>query len=137
MNSPKRQKFLGLVLLASLIQGIVDIFLVGLLARLVGLLAGAKLGIKSLEFGFGGGLLDQAGWIVVLLIASFWFASIRFGVALLEALLAADIWSDLVNKVYRNLLLQNTRFSRRNAHPFSLSVSIGSSRVSLQQSFLH
>ena len=110
--SPKRQKFLGLVLLASLIQGIVDIFLVGLLARLVGLLAGAKLGdqIPGIRF-FGGGLLDQAGWIVVLLIASFWFASaIRFGVALLEALLAADIWSDLVNKVYRNLLLQNYAF---------------------------
>ena len=110
--SPKRQKFLGLVLLASLIQGIVDIFLVGLLARLVGLLAGAKLGdqIPGIRF-FGGGLLDQAAWIVVLLIASFWFASaIRFGVALLEALLAADIWSDLVNKVYRNLLLQNYAF---------------------------
>ncbi|WP_028953414.1 ABC transporter ATP-binding protein [Synechococcus sp. CC9616] len=110
--SPKRQKFLGLVLFTSLIQGVVDIFLVGLLARLVGLLAGAKLGdqIPGIRF-FGGGLLDQAGWIVVLLIGSFWFASaIRFGVALLEALLAADIWSDLVNKVYRNLLLQNYDF---------------------------
>ncbi|RPF81744.1 MAG: ABC transporter ATP-binding protein, partial [Synechococcus sp. TMED20] len=37
-------------------------------------------------------------------------SAIRFGVALLEALLAADIWSDLVNKVYRNLLLQNYDF---------------------------
>jgi len=109
---PRRLRFLGLVLLASLFQGIVDILLVGLLARLVGLLAGAKLGdqIPGIRF-FGGGLLDQAGWIVVLLIAAYWFASgIRFGVALLESLLTAEIWSDLVNKVYRNLMLQRYEF---------------------------
>ena len=35
---PKRLRFLALVLLASLLQGLIDIFLVGLLARLVGLL---------------------------------------------------------------------------------------------------
>ena len=110
--SPKRRKFLGFVLIASLFQGIIDILLVGLLSRLVGLLAGAKLDdqIPGIRF-FGGGLLDQAGWIVLLLIASFWFASaVRFGVALLEALLTADIWSDLVQKVYNNLLLQNYEF---------------------------
>ena len=110
--SPKRRKFLVVVLVASFFQGVLDILLVGLLARLVGLLAGAKLEdqIPWIRF-FGGGFLDQAGWIVVLLIASFWFASaVRFGVALLEALLAADIWSDLVNKVYGNLLMQNYEF---------------------------
>ena len=42
--APERRGFLALVPLASLLQGLVDIFLVGLLARLVGLLAGAKLG---------------------------------------------------------------------------------------------
>ena len=110
--SPKRRKFLVVVLVASFFQGVIDILLVGLLSRLVGLLAGAKLEdqIPWIRF-FGGGFLDQAGWIVVLLIASFWFASaVRFGVALLEALLAADIWSDLVNKVYGNLLMQNYEF---------------------------
>ena len=109
---PKRLRFLALVLLASLLQGLIDIFLVGLLARLVGLLAGAKLGdqIPGIRF-FGGGMLDQAGWIVALLIAAYWLASgIRFGVALLESLLTAEIWSDLVNKVYRNLMLQNYEF---------------------------
>ena len=78
--SPKRRKFLVVVLVASLFQGVIDILLVGLLARLVGLLSGAKLGdqIPGIRF-FGGGFLDQAGWIVVLLIASFWFASaVRF-----------------------------------------------------------
>ena len=110
--SPKRRKFLAVVLIASLFQGVIDMLLVGLLARLVGLLAGAKLEdqIPGIRF-FGGGFLDQAGWIVLLLIASFWLASaVRFGVALLEALLAADIWSDLVNKVYGNLLMQNYEF---------------------------
>ena len=110
--SSRRLRFLAVVLLASLFQGIVDILLVGLLARLVGLLAGAKLGdqIPGIRF-FGGGLLDQAGWIVVLLITAYWFASgIRFGVALLESLLTAEIWSDLVNKVYNNLMLQRYEF---------------------------
>ena len=110
--SPRRLRFLAVVLLASLFQGIIDILLVGLLARLVGLLAGAKLGdqIPGIRF-FGGGLLDQAGWIVVLLITAYWFASgIRFGVALLESLLTAEIWSDLVNKVYNNLMLQRYEF---------------------------
>ena len=110
--SSRRLQFLAVVLLASLFQGIVDILLVGLLARLVGLLAGAKLGdqIPGIRF-FGGGLLDQAGWIVVLLITAYWFASgIRFGVALLESLLTAEIWSDLVNKVYNNLMLQRYEF---------------------------
>ena len=114
--APERRRFLALVLLASLMQGLVDIFLVGLLARLVGLLAGAKLGdqIPGIRF-FGGGLQDQAGWIVVLLIAAYWLASgIRFGVALLESLLTAEIWSDLVNKVYRNLMLQRYEFFVKN-----------------------
>ena len=114
--APERRRFLALVLLASLMQGLVDIFLVGLLARLVGLLAGAKLGdqIPGIRF-FGGGLQDQVGWIVVLLIAAYWLVSgIRFGVALLESLLTAEIWSDLVNKVYRNLMLQRYEFFVQN-----------------------
>ena len=108
----KRLRYLILVLLASLVQGLIDILLIGLLARLVGLLAGAKLGdqIPGIRF-FGGGLLDQSGWIVALLIAAYWLASgMRFGVALLESLLTAEIWSDLVNKVYRNLMLQQYEF---------------------------
>ena len=113
--SPQRLRFLCFVLAASLFQGIVDILLIGLLARLVGLLAGARLGdqIPGIRF-FGGGLFDQAGWIVLLLIAAYWLASgIRFGVALLESLLTADIWADLVNKVYRNLMLQRYEFFMR------------------------
>ena len=108
----KRLRYLIFVLLASLVQGLIDILLIGLLARLVGLLAGAKLGdqIPGIRF-FGGGLLDQSGWIVALLVGAYWLASgMRFGVALLESLLTAEIWSDLVNKVYKNLMLQQYEF---------------------------
>ena len=110
--SPDRRRFLIVVLICSFFQGLLDIFLVGLLARLVGLLAGARLSdqIPGIRF-FGGDFLDQAGWIVGLLIAAYWLASgIRFGVALLQARLTAEIWSDLVNKVYNNLLLQGYPF---------------------------
>ena len=57
--SPERRKSLLIVLAASLFQGVIDILLVGLLARLVGLLAGAKLEdqIPGIRF-FGGGFLD-------------------------------------------------------------------------------
>ena len=54
-----RVRFLLVILAASFLQGLMDILLVALLARLVGLMAGVKLadqipGIKV----FGGGLLD-------------------------------------------------------------------------------
>ena len=109
---PSRVRFLVLVLAASFLQGLMDILLVGLLARLVGLMAGVKLadqlpGIRV----FGGDMLDQAGWLLALLIAAFWLTSgLRFGVAFLQSMLSAEIWNDLVNKVYRNLMLQNYEF---------------------------
>ena len=110
------------VLLASLLQGLLDVFLVALLARLVGLLSGARLndylpGIKV----FGGGFLDQSGWLVVLLIAAFWLsATVRFAVALMQNLLSAEVWNDLVNKVYDNLMRQKFDFFVRQ-HTANLS----------------
>ena len=109
---PNRLRFLVVVLVASFLQGLMDILLVGLLARLVGLMAGVKLadqipGIKV----FGGGMLDQVGWLLGLLIVAFWLTSgLRFGVAYLQSMLSAEIWNDLVNKVYRNLMLQDYEF---------------------------
>ena len=108
----QRSTLLGFVLLGSLAQGLMDVFLVALLARLVGLLSGARLadylpGIKV----FGGGLWDQSGWLVALLIAFFWLsAGLRFGVALMQSLLSAEVWNDLVNKVYDNLMRQKYEF---------------------------
>ena len=109
---PSRVRFLVLVLAASFLQGLMDILLVGLLARLVGLMAGVKLAdqLPGITV-FGGDMLDQAGWLLGLLITAFWLTSgLRFGVALLQSMLSAEIWNDLVNKVYRNLMLQNYEF---------------------------
>ena len=94
--------------------------LIGLIARLVGVISGAKLHdhIPGIRF-FGGGILDQTGWLIGLLVASFWFTSaIRFGVSLMESILSAEIWTDLVNKVYTNLMLQRYEFftHHRTAH---------------------
>ncbi|MFM7548511.1 MAG: ABC transporter ATP-binding protein [Cyanobacteriota bacterium] len=116
----KRIRFLGFVLLFSFCQGLLDMLLVGLLARIVGLLAGVKLGdhIPGIRF-FGGGLLDQAGWLLVILIAVFWMASgLRFAVALMSSTLNAEIWADLSNRVYSNVLMQRYEFFkyRRTAH---------------------
>ena len=109
---PSRLRFLVVVLVASFLQGLMDILLVGLLARLVGLMAGVKLAdqIPGI-YVFGGGMLDQAGWLLGLLIVAFWLtSSLRFGVAFLQSMLSAEIWNDLVNKVYRNLMLQDYEF---------------------------
>ncbi|MGC6482630.1 MAG: ABC transporter ATP-binding protein [Synechococcus sp.] len=118
----RRIRLLTLVMLASLVQGLLDVLLVALLARLVGLLAGARLedylpGVKV----FGGGFLDQSGWLVALLIAAFWLsAGVRFGVALMQSLLSAEVWNDLVNKVYDNLMRQDYAFFVRQ-HTANLS----------------
>ena len=112
----RRLRLMGVVLVASFLQGLLDMLLVGLMARMVGLLAGVKLqdqipGIRV----FGGSLLDQAGWLIGLLIAAFWFTSIiRFGVSLMQSMLSAEIWNDLVNKVYANLMRQPYAFFTQN-----------------------
>ena len=112
----KRVRLLVIVLIASFLQGLMDVALVGMMTRLAGLMAGGRLqdqlpGVRV----FGGGVLDQAGWLLLLLTAAFWIASLaRFGVALLQGFLSAEIWNDLVNKVYRNLMLQRYEFFADN-----------------------
>ena len=108
----RRNQQLLVVMVAAFFQGVMDVFLVALLARLVGLLAGNNLQdkIPGIKF-FGGALLDQAGWIVGLLIIAFWLASaVRFGVSLMQSLLSAEIWNDLVNRVYLTLMRQEYEF---------------------------
>ncbi|CAE06688.1 ABC transporter ATP-binding protein [Parasynechococcus marenigrum] len=112
----KRVRFLVIVLVASFLQGLMDLALVGMMTRLAGLMAGGRLqdqlpGVRV----FGGGILDQAGWLLFLLAATFWIASLsRFGVALLQSFLSAEIWNDLVNKVYSNLMMQRYEFFADN-----------------------
>ena len=89
-----------------------DIFLVALIARLVGLVAGAKLadqlpGIKI----FGGDFFDQVGWLVLILIVAFWLTSLtRFLVAFLQSMLSAEIWGDLIHEAYKNIIFQDYQY---------------------------
>ena len=106
----------GFVLLASFFQGILDLLLIAFLARFVGLFSGAKLADRLPGIWvFGGGILDQTGWLLALLIASFWLTSfVRFSVSLMQSLLSAEIWNDLVNQVYQNVLRQRYEFFIEN-----------------------
>ena len=112
----RRKRLLGLVLLASFFQGVLDILLIAFLARFVGLFSGAKLDDRLPGvLVFGGGFLDQAGWLLALLIASFWLTSgLRFAVAYMQSMLSAEIWNDLVNQVYMNVLRQRYEFFIQN-----------------------
>ena len=112
----RRKRLLGLVLLASFFQGVLDILLIAFLARFVGLFSGAKLDDRLPGvLVFGGGFLDQAGWLLALLIASFWLTSgLRFAVAYMQSMLSAEIWNDLVNQVYMNVLGQRYEFFIQN-----------------------
>ena len=80
----RRKRLVGFVLLASFFQGILDLLLIAFLARFVGLFSGAKLADRLPGIWvFGGGILDQTGWLLALLIASFWLTSfVRFFVSL-------------------------------------------------------
>ena len=72
----RRKRQVVVVLAASFFQGLLDILLIAFLARFVGLFSGAQLedrlpGVLV----FGGGFLDQTGWLLALLIGSFWLTS--------------------------------------------------------------
>ena len=113
---PDRIRLLFVVLAASFAQGLIDMALVAIMTRLAGLVSGGQ--INDLIPGvhvFENGILNQSGWLLFLLVVGFWVASlVRFGVVIIQSKLGAEIWNDLVNKVYRNLLLQRYEFFEDN-----------------------
>ena len=104
----RRKRLVGFVLLASIFQGLLDLLLIAFLARFVGLFSGAKLADRLPGvLVFGGGILDQTGWLLALLIGSFWLTSlVRFLVSLMQSWLSAGVWNYLVNQDYANVLQQ-------------------------------
>ena len=105
-----RKRLQGLValLVVAFLVGLLDLVFVGLLARLVGALSGAKLHnrIPQVLF-FGGGRVDQALWMASLLIALVWVSSgLRFLMTSMQAFLSAQVWSDYGNLIYSNILYQ-------------------------------
>jgi ATP-binding cassette subfamily B protein len=117
-----RQRLRGLVLLVgvSLLVGICDLVFVGLLARLVGAISGSRLADKIPNiFVFGGGRADQGLWIAGLLIGLVWITTLlKFGAALIQSLLSAQIWADYGERIYANVLLQPYEYfqSQNTAH---------------------
>ena len=89
-----------------------DILLVALIARLAGLVAGAKL-VDQLPgiIIFGGDFFDQAGWLVLILIIAFWLTALtRFLAAFFQSMLSAEIWGDLIHKAYENVIFQDYQY---------------------------
>lgn len=105
-----RQRLRGLAVLlgVSLLVGLFDLVFVGLLARLVGAMSGSRLADKIPSiFVFGGGKADQGLWIAGLLIALVWITmALKYGAALIQSLLSAQIWADYGERIYANVLLQ-------------------------------
>lgn len=98
---------LALLLVATLV-GLIDVAFLGLLARLVGTLSGAKLpnSLPQIRV-FGGGRADQSVWVASILIALVWLSNgLRFLLASMQAFLSAQIWSDYGNRIYSNILYQ-------------------------------
>ena len=112
----RRYRDLSLVVAFSILQGLMDVLLVALLARLVGLIAGAQLTdqLPGVQI-FGGDLLDQAGWLILIIVFTFWLTSFtRFLVSLRQIMLSAEIWGDVVNKAYKNLIFQDYEYFLEN-----------------------
>ena len=112
----RRYRDLSLVVAFSIVQGLMDVLLVALLARLVGLIAGAQLTdqLPGVQI-FGGDLLDQAGWLILIIVFTFWLTSFtRFLVSLRQSMLSAEIWGDVVNKAYENLIFQDYEYFLEN-----------------------
>jgi ATP-binding cassette subfamily B protein len=105
-----RQRLRGLAVLlgVSLLVGLFDLVFVGLLARLVGAMSGSRLADKIPNiFVFGGSKADQGLWIAGLLIGLVWITmALKYGAALIQSLLSAQIWADYGERIYANVLLQ-------------------------------
>ena len=116
----KRMQGLAILLALAILLGLFDLVFVGLLARLVGALSGAKLHNKVPHIlVFGGGRADQALWMACLLICLVWVSSaLRMLVASMQAFLSAQVWSDYGNLIYSNILYQPLEYfnSQRSSH---------------------
>lgn len=116
----KRLQSLAVLLVLAVLVGLLDLMFVGLLARLVGALSGAKLQNRiPAIFVFGGGRADQALWMASLLISLVWISSgLRFLLTAMQAFLSAQVWADYGNLIYTNILYQPLEYfhGQRSSH---------------------
>jgi ATP-binding cassette, subfamily B, bacterial len=96
----------------SFIPGLIDLASVGVIARLMGALVGRKLedripGVRV----FGGDLVDQSLWLILMFILLAWLASFsKFALQFFQQRLTARVWIDLSNRIHANVLAQGYEY---------------------------
>ncbi len=96
----------------SFIPGFIDLISVGVIARLMGALVGHKLedripGVKV----FGGDVIDQSLWLILLFAILAWLASgSKFALQFFQQRLTARVWIDLSNRIHANVLAQGYEY---------------------------
>lgn len=101
-----------LLLPLSIVPGLADLLMVWVVSRLFGALVGSRLddhlpGVKV----FGGDALNQSLWLVGLLIAFAWLASLsKLLLRFFQQRLTARIWIDLSNLVHSRVLAQDYEY---------------------------
>lgn len=108
----ERLRALLILLPLSIVPGLADLLTVWVVSRLFGALVGSKLqdhlpGVKV----FGGNSFNQSLWLVGLLIAFAWLASLsKLLLQFFQQRLTARIWIDLSNQVHARVLAQNYEY---------------------------
>ncbi len=108
----ERRRELCLLVPVSIIPGLIDLFSVGVIARLMGALVDHPLedrlpGVKV----FGGNSVDQSLWLILIFIILSWLASVsKIGLQYLQQRLTARVWIDLSNQIHGNVLAQNYEY---------------------------
>jgi ATP-binding cassette subfamily B protein len=96
----------------SIIPGLADLLTVWVVSRLFGALVGSKLqdhlpGVKV----FGGDSFNQSLWLILLLIAFAWVASIsKLVLQFFQQRLTARIWIDFSNQIHSRVLAQDYEY---------------------------
>ena len=104
----RRRQALLLLLPFSVVPGVIDLLSVAVVARLTGALVGT--GLEDRLGGvwvFGGNLLDQSLWLILIFIVLAWLASLsKLSLRFFQQRLSAQIWRDLSDQVFKRLLQQ-------------------------------
>ncbi|MFN9071845.1 MAG: ABC transporter ATP-binding protein, partial [Cyanobacteriota bacterium] len=109
---PERLRALLFLLPLSIVPALADLLTVWVVSRLFGALVGSKLqdhlpGVKV----FGGNAFNQSLWLVALLIAFAWLASLsKLLLQFFQQRLTARIWIDLSNQVHSRVLAQGYEY---------------------------
>ena len=108
----RRLRALLLLLPFSVVPGVIDLLSVAVVARLTGALVGT--GLEDRLGGvwvFGGNLLDQSLWLILIFIVLAWLASLsKLSLRFFQQRLSAQIWRDLSNLVHARVLQQNYEY---------------------------